>query len=106
MSSRDGAIGVGISPDGKVSGQVAVPVSVGGSKATISLGFGNGGVPNKNSGAPGSAYSPSTSTGCNATDANGIATFGSIGCLINNLTNNVVRMLAVLFGACALTVFL
>lgn len=54
----------------------------------------------------GSVYSPTTSTGCSSTDSSGTATFGSIGCLISNLTNNVVKMLAGLFGACALTVFM
>jgi hypothetical protein len=109
ISGQDGAIGIGISPNGNISGQVAAPVSIGGSKATISFGFGNSGNSGAAAGAPakaGSAYSPNTSTGCNSTDASGVATFGSIGCLINNLTNNVVRMLAVLFGACALTVFI
>jgi len=106
ISGQDGAISIGVSPNGNISGKVAAPVSIGGSKGTISFGFGNSVNAAGATAIAGSAYSPKTSTGCNSTDANGVATFGSIGCLINNLTNNVVKMLAVLFGACALTVFL
>ena len=102
-----------------ISGNIRIPVSdderllfdviLGGSIGGGSDGQGNqnnqGGPGGYNPGG-GSGYSPASATGCNTVDENGVATFGGIGCLISNLTNNVVAMLAILFGACALATFL
>jgi len=86
-----------VTDDGQRLGDITIGGSVGGGGGPVGPGgYGPGG--------PG--YSPTSASGCKSVDESGVATFGGIGCLISNFTNNVVAMLVILFGAAALATFL
>ena len=93
----------------EICGSLNIPISVDGNKGAVELGKDCGQENNPNSDrepAIRGGYRPASTGGCGSTDAEGVPTFGEIGCLISNLTDNVVKMLAGLFGASALTLFL